>query len=133
MVQINIKKLSERLGIKALPADHPLYTTAPEIRFMSQSGKSTTDTPKNSESPKVISIDYGYDIHSLEISDSEWQLIQSGKQLEIEGQGFWVEGEFDQDYWCFNSETSGTLGVSCESGREIFTGSISDLMVDQGL
>jgi hypothetical protein len=81
----------------------------------------------------MISVDYGYDIHSLEISDLEWQMVQLGKQLEIEGQGFWVEGEFDQDYWCFNSGTSGTLGVSCESGREVFSGFIGDVIADQGL
>ena len=51
-----------------------------------------------------ILINYGYDIHSLEISDLEWQAIQSGKHVGIEGQGFWVEGEYDQDYWSFNSE-----------------------------
>ena len=62
-----------------------------------------------------ILINYGYDIHSLEISDLEWQAIQSGKHVGIEGQGFWVEGEYDQDYWSFNSE-KGSLGINCESG-----------------
>ena len=85
---------------------------------------------KNLEASAMkILIDYGYDIHSLEISDLDWQAIQSGKHLNMQGQGFWVEGEYDQDYWSFNAE-KGSLGINCESGRDVFTGSISDLMVD---
>ena len=50
----------------------------------------------------------------------------------IEGQGFWVEGEYDQDYWSFNSE-KGSLGINCESGRDVFTGSIRAWFITQRL
>ena len=52
MVKMDIDKLSKRLGIKRTPKDDPLYTTAPQIIFTSQSGRSTTDTSKDSASQK---------------------------------------------------------------------------------
>jgi len=50
MIKMDIKKLSKRLGIPMAKPDDPIYSTSPEIRFTSQSAKSTTNTQKDSAS-----------------------------------------------------------------------------------
>jgi len=50
MIKMDIAKLAKRLGIPMAKPDDPIYTTAPEIRFTSQSVKSTTNTQKDSAS-----------------------------------------------------------------------------------
>ena len=77
-----------------------------------------------------IRVDYGYDSHSLEITDADWSSIQSGEPLTITGPGFFVEGELDQDFWAFNEGGKGSLNVACDSGRQIYGGSISDLILN---
>lgn len=76
-----------------------------------------------------LSIDYGYDIHRVEILESEWAIVQTGKPLTITGQGFFVEGEIEGDYWAFNENNKGSLSIDCDSGRQIYSGSIDDLIV----
>ena len=60
MVEMDIDKLSKRLGIKRTLKDDPLYKTAPQIIFTSQSGRSTTDTSKDSASQKRRTRPSGY-------------------------------------------------------------------------
>ena len=76
-----------------------------------------------------IAVDYGYDIHSVEISDSEWSKIQAGQKITITGQGFAVEGEWEEDYWSFNYGEKGSLSVESGDSRQIYEGSIGDLML----
>ena len=76
--------------------------------------------------PIEITVDYGYDIHSLEISDEELKDIQLGKKLEIEGRGFPVEGEMENDWWKFNTEEQGSIEVCGEGGRQIYLGNLSN-------
>ena len=76
--------------------------------------------------PIEITVDYGYDIHSLEISDEELKDIQLGKKLEIEGQGFPVEGEMEKDCWKFNTVEQGSIEVCGEEGRQIYVGNLSN-------
>ena len=76
--------------------------------------------------PIEITVDYGYDIHSIEISDEELKDIQLGKKLEIEGQGFPVEGEMENDWWKFNTVEEGSIEVCGEGGRQIYLGNLSN-------
>lgn len=76
--------------------------------------------------PIEIKVDYGYDIHSIEISDEELKGIQLGKKLEIEGQGFPVEGEMENDWWKFNTVEQGSIEVCGEEGRQIYLGNLSN-------
>ncbi len=52
----------------------------------------------------TLSIDYGFDIHSIEIASDELDLIEAGQKVELEGQGFLHEFDgFLRDHWIFNS------------------------------
>ena len=84
----------------------------------------------SNSNPKIkITIIYGYDIHSLELSSSDYEKIKDGETLDIEGQGFSIEGEVVQDTWHFNARN---IKVDCENGFEIFHGTIEDIFhVDQ--
>jgi len=73
-----------------------------------------------------ITVDYGYDIHSIQMSGLTLRRIQAGKPVQKMGQGFPVEGEFEQDWWSFNAGGPGTISVYTEEGRDIFTGALSD-------
>ena len=77
-----------------------------------------------------ITVDYGYDVHSIEVSDSEWEKIRSGKALTLTGQGFYVEGELEEDIWFFNEDAKGSVRVNAEDSREIFVGTVEDLSCD---
>ena len=69
---------------------------------------------------KVISISYGYDIHSIELDDSVFEQVKSGKLVEVRGQGFSHEEDGSvSDYWVFN-KTPGEIMFYLEHGAEFF-------------
>lgn len=72
-----------------------------------------------------ITINYGYDIHSLILSADDFDKIKKGDAVEIDGQGFSIEGEISQDNWAFKN---GTIKVICENSFEVFEGSINDII-----
>ncbi len=72
-----------------------------------------------------INISYGYDIHGLELSVSDYEKIKNGDTLEIQGQGFSIEGEVAHDTWRFDA---GNIEVSCENGFQVFHGNIEDII-----
>jgi hypothetical protein len=78
----------------------------------------------------TITVDYGYDIHSLRLSKRTHDRIVSGKSAEIHGQGFHWEGEADKDIWFFNRDAPGQLYVTTDSGGDIFEGTLKDAHVD---
>ncbi len=85
--------------------------------------------PHNSNLKIKITISYGYDIHTLELSSSYYEKIKDGETLDIEGQGFSIEGEVVQDTWHFNARN---IKIDCENGFEIFHGTVEDIIhVDQ--
>jgi hypothetical protein len=73
-----------------------------------------------------VTVDYGYDIHSIEFSGRTYARILAGKALTINGQGFHWDGIPDQDYWHFNAETAGFIYVNTEGGGDIYSGHIDD-------
>lgn len=73
-----------------------------------------------------ISVDYGYDIHSVQVSLRMLRRIQAGAVLTLRGQGFLVEGVPEQDRWVFNEGAVGRLIVITDEGREIYDGQITD-------
>lgn len=81
--------------------------------------------PNNPNQKIKITISYGYDIHNLELSGSDYEKIKDGETLDIEGQGFSIEGEVSQDTWHFNA---GNIDVSCENGFEVFHGNLEDII-----
>lgn len=59
-----------------------------------------------------ITVEWGYELHILELTDSQWESILSGKPLEIEGDGYAYEGEFFVDTWSFEGGIDGNLVVT---------------------
>jgi len=72
-----------------------------------------------------ISINYGYDLHSLELLSSDFDKIKNGESFEILGQGFSIEGEMTQDNWVFKNKS---INVDCENGFAIFKGELNDIL-----
>jgi hypothetical protein len=87
------------------------------------------DMTKHQKGRVRLTVNYGYDIHSVEVPTSTWLQIQGGEAVTIEGQGFSVEGEFSQDEWAFNVRERGSLQVMAEDAREIFDGVLADISV----
>ena len=78
----------------------------------------------------ILTIDYGYDCHSVEVSREEWEAALAGELISIKGQGFCVEGEMEEDVWIFNHAAPGDLHVGAEDNSEIFSGSISNVSIE---
>ena len=78
-----------------------------------------------------LTVNYGYDIHSIEVPVSTWLQIQDGEAVSLQGQGFSVEGEFSQDAWAFNVRGRGSLQVTAEGAFDIFDGAVSDITVEE--
>lgn len=76
-----------------------------------------------------LTVNYGYDIHSVEVPASTWLQIQGGEAMKVSGQGFSVEGEFSQDEWAFNGRGRGSLQVTAEGAFDIFDGVLGDITV----
>lgn len=82
--------------------------------------------PRSPSGTARISVDYGYDIHSVQVSLRMLRRIQAGAVLALRGQGFLVEGVREQDRWVFNDGAVGRLVVITDEGREIYDGQITD-------
>ena len=77
-------------------------------------------------SPQVeITISYGYDIHSLVLSKTDFEKIRAGETVDIIGQGFSIEGEIAQDIWAFKNRR---LHITCENGFDVFEGTVDDII-----
>jgi hypothetical protein len=85
----------------------------------------TYTMPQNPNQKIKITISYGYDIHNLELSENDYEKIKDGETLEIEGQGFSIEGDVIQDTWHFNA---GRIDISCENGFQVFQGTLEDII-----
>jgi len=44
-----------------------------------------------------LSVNYGYDVHAISISEATFAQIQTGMPVTVQGQGFPVEGVMEQD------------------------------------
>ena len=76
-----------------------------------------------------VTVDYGYDVHSVSISESAFAKIQMGQFVVVEGQGFPVEGVMERDLWTFNYCGVGAVHVMTDEGREVFDGDLGDTEV----
>ena len=77
-----------------------------------------------------MTVDFGYDLHRISISETVFAQIQAGQAVTIEGQGFPVEGVMEQDEWAFNCGAEGAIHVSTVEGRDVFEGNLGDAGVD---
>ena len=67
-----------------------------------------------------ITVEWGYESHSLELTKKEWDDIQAGEVVSFSGENYGYEGEDFDCWWCFNSPRKGHLIV--EYGDEGGTG-----------
>jgi len=70
----------------------------------------------------TITVEWGYEPHSITLTPRNWAKVKSGKPLRIRGKGYYYENEFFWDYWDFGGGLDGTLEVGYgESGGQGFT------------
>lgn len=64
-------------------------------------------------------IDYGYDIHQIDMDEPTYLAIKNGQKVSLVGQGFvhCEEGEID-DHWYFNHPTPGEISFSLANGAD---------------
>lgn len=74
----------------------------------------------------TVTVDYGYDMHSVGVSEPEWKRIASGRPVRLTGHGFCVEGEVQADKWRFNLLGIGSVVVDTDEGFDIFSGSLGE-------
>jgi hypothetical protein len=83
----------------------------------------------------TITLNYGYDIHSIEVDRATYERIKAGEKVTMDGQGFSDEEDgWMVDHWVFNKEPNEeayfrldnaaefrgeVIGVSSESGSEL--------------
>jgi proline racemase len=72
-----------------------------------------------------VTINYGYDIHSIVMSQRSWDRIAKGEAVTMNGQGFFIQGVESEDVWTYNSPEAGALSVDAEDGHQIFIGHMS--------
>ena len=76
-----------------------------------------------------MTVDFGYDQHSIRLTERTFAQIQAGIPVAIRGQGFLVEGALEEDHWAFNIGAVGAVQVSTDTGREVFEGRLGEAEV----
>jgi len=100
--------------------------------------KQPKPTPAASGKPTKIksvtlSVEWGYDTHSVTIGPRNWQKIQAGKAWGARGETYYYEGERFSCYWDFNGRGEpGSLIVSYgNDGGEGYCGDWEDADVTE--
>ena len=87
----------------------------------------------------TITVEWGYELHSLTLNPENWQTVQDGNHLKVTGEGYEFEGECFTDYWEFNLAEKGSLKVlycsnkldsGCGTG-EGFNATIADALIEE--
>ena len=127
--------------LNALDESLHAYGHRVTVKEPSNSKEYTVTFPRNQQSiaaPKkrfsskkkyTITVNYGYDTHSIVVSQRQLDVIQSGESTSIEGQGFWIEGTETQDVWNFNFSDTGSMEVDGEDGRQIYIGKLNSASI----
>jgi hypothetical protein len=67
----------------------------------------------------ILTINYGYDTHSIRLEDETYAAIQSGQRVALDGQGFaHEEAGWVVDHWVFN-DTPGDIYFWLDGGAEL--------------
>ena len=82
----------------------------------------------------TITVEWGYECHSIMLTARNWARMKAGKPLRIRGKGYWYEGEHFWTYWDFTGGLDGGLVVSCHRGTEWygdgFVGRLNDALIE---
>ena len=78
----------------------------------------------------TISVEWGYEDHSITLTAKNWAKIKAGKSHSQRGSGYNYEETFFWDYWSFGGGLEGELKVMYSSkdgdGGTGFDGTLSD-------
>jgi len=66
----------------------------------------------------IVTVEWGYDNHSIVLTDKEWTHISEGIPLMKVGGGYVYEGESYQDYWTFTGGASGNILIEYGEGED---------------
>lgn len=83
----------------------------------------------NTERKFKITVNYGYDVHSIIVNQKEMDKIRTGEAVTIQGQGFSIEGDTETDDWSFHSAQLNSLEVECENGHQVFVGKLTEAII----
>ena len=79
----------------------------------------------------TVTVEWGYELHTLELTPRNWARVQAGKPFSTSGNGSHYEGEFFSDYWHFNDQGKGSLTVTYgDEGTEGWIGNVGSAMGD---
>ena len=59
----------------------------------------------------TITVEWGYEEHTITLTPRSWAKVKSGNGLGIRGKGYMYEGKFFWDYWRFSGGLQGELTV----------------------
>ena len=76
-----------------------------------------------------VTVDYGFDLHTISISEAVFAQVRTSVPVTLQGQGFPVEGVMEQDKWAFNCGALGAVHVMTDTGREVFDGNLGEAEV----
>lgn len=79
----------------------------------------------------TITVNYGYDIHSVTVSQKVMDQIKSGEAVSVRGQGFYIEGDKESDAWSFHCTAPGSLEVECDNGHQVYIGELSNATITE--
>lgn len=91
---------------------------------------------KNNNYPRAtISVEWGYENHSITLTAKNWAKIKAGKPHGQRGEGYIYESTFFWDHWSFGGGMDGDLKVSYKSKKEGrgegFDGSLKDADIEE--
>ena len=80
----------------------------------------------------IITVEWGYECHSITLSPEQWARVVSGESLGVAGPGYNYEGESFQDNWDFGGGLGGSLVVSYgDDGAEGFNGILRSAQIQE--
>ncbi len=80
----------------------------------------------------IISVEWGYELHSIKLSARDWALVKSGEGLSKRGKGYYYEAQFFWDYWNFGGGLSGSLYVDYgNDGANGYMGSLRGATIEE--
>lgn len=111
-------------------ADVPDASLPPQGRQASQSSSEADDSSRSTGA--TITVEWGYESHSITLTARNWGAIKAGKPHGQRGKGYQYEGRFFWDYWSFEGGLSGALEVGYgNDGGQGFSGRLADAQIQE--
>ena len=87
---------------------------------------------KKSNFTATITVEWGYESHSITLAPHDWAAIKVGRPHSQRGEGYMYDGEYFWDYWRFLGGLDPELEVDYgEDGAQGFGGKLSDAVVEE--